>query len=192
MAGQAAEGGGAGRLRPGLHEYLDGMENDFNTYGLHSLGKILTDFELVEEVITISISQTKIYDYILAKLYPKLAGKSFYDDIQGNLNYRDVAFNVKKFLNDYVWLLVNGTSIEDLNNRFNIEKNSALYNSTLYLGEIIVNIQNNNEWNAILIALSGRYLKAGLFADPSYGDSIPTSYDGFASDSSQSVSSTIS
>ena len=169
----------------GLHEYLDGMENDFNTYGLHSLGKILTGFELVEEVITISTSQTKIYDYILAKLYPKLAGKSFYDDIQGNLNYRDVAFNVKKFLNDYVWLLVNGTSIEDLNNRFNIEKNSALYNSTLYLGEIIVNIQNNNEWNAILIALSGRYLKAGLFADPSYGDSIPTGYDGFASDSTR-------
>ena len=28
-------------------------------------------------------------------------------------------------------------------------------------------------------------MKAGLFADPSYGDSIPTGYDGFASDSTR-------
>lgn len=169
----------------GLHAYLDEMENDFNTYGLHTLGKVLTGFELVEEVITISTSQTKIYDQILAKLYPDLAGKSYYNDIQGNLNYLDVAKNVKKFLNNYVELLVNGTSIKELNNRFNIENNSSLYNSTVYLGKIIVNIHNNNEWNAMLIALSGRYLKAGLFADPSYGDSIPTGYDGFASDSTR-------
>ena len=39
----------------------------------------------------------------------------------------------------------------------------------------------NNEWNAILLALSGSYVKYGLLADPTYGDSIPTGYDGYAS-----------
>ena len=33
-----------------------------------------------------------------------------------------------------------------------------------------------------MLALSGRYVKSGLFADPSYGDSIPTGFDGYASD----------
>ena len=33
-----------------------------------------------------------------------------------------------------------------------------------------------------MLALSGHYVKSGLFADPSYGDSIPTGYDGYASD----------
>ena len=33
-----------------LHLYLEDMEDDFITYGLHSLGKILTGNELIEEV----------------------------------------------------------------------------------------------------------------------------------------------
>ena len=41
------------------------MEDDFNTYGLHHLGKILSGYELSEEVITIVTSQTKIYDQLL-------------------------------------------------------------------------------------------------------------------------------
>jgi cobaltochelatase CobN len=57
-----------------LHIYLDDMENDFNTYGLHHLGKILTGYELAEEVVTIVTSQTKIYDQLLELLYPKLSG----------------------------------------------------------------------------------------------------------------------
>ena len=57
-----------------------------------------------------------------------------------------------------------------------------MYNSQNSVKEVIVNIQNNNEWNAIFSALSGRYVKSGLFADPAYSDSIPTGYDGYASD----------
>ena len=38
----------------GLHNYLDSMAEDFNTFGLHTLGKVLNGTELVEEVITIN------------------------------------------------------------------------------------------------------------------------------------------
>ena len=165
-----------------LHLYLEDMGDDFITYGLHTLGKILTGEELIEEVITITTSQTKIYDYIAEFLYPEFKGKRFYDDIQGNLNYIVQANRIKQFLYNYVADLVNGSSVEDLTVKYGIVKGSSLYNSTLYAAQVIVNIQNNNEWNAILTALEGGYVESGLFADPSYGDSIPTGYDGYASD----------
>ena len=165
-----------------LHIYLDDMEDDFNTYGLHHLGKILTGYELAEEIVTIVTSQTKIYDQLLEFLYPNLTGLKFYDDIQGNLNYTVEADTIKSFLKQYTTRLVNGTSVKQLNDEFGILEGTSLYNSTLYCVDIIRNIQLNNEWNAILLALEGRYVKSGLFADPSYGDSIPTGYDGYASD----------
>ncbi len=165
-----------------LHIYLDDMEDDFNTFGLHHLGKILTGYELGEEVITIATSQTKIYDQLLGFLYPKLKDLKFYDDIQGNLKYQSEADEIKSFLKEYATRLVEGESAENLNKELGIGEGTGLYNSTLYCEDIISNIRLNNEWNAILLALSGKYVKAGLFADPSYGDSIPTGYDGYASD----------
>ena len=165
-----------------LHHYLDMMENDFNTYGLHTLGKILEGYELSEEVVTIVTSQTKIYDQLIELLYPNLTGLSFYKDMQNDFRYSNEVDAIKSFLKNYAIRLVNGSSAKDLNNEFGIKEGTKLYNSTLYCEDIIENIKNNNEWNAILLALSGHYVKSGLFADPSYGDSIPTGYDGYASD----------
>ena len=168
-----------------IHAYLEGMENDFYTYGLHKVGKVLTGYELVEEVITVTTSQTTIYDNILAHFYPELAGKSFFDDIRSNEAYSLVEEVVTSFLREYITALVCGTSVEKLNEEYGIASGSALYNDTVYAAGVIVNIENNNEWDAILGALEGDYLLAGLFADPAYGDSIPTGYDGFASDSTK-------
>ena len=168
-----------------LHLYLENMTDDFNTYGLHVLGKVLTGYELVEEVVTIVTSHTKIYDQILALLYPNLTGKSYYNDIRNNVNYINESNTIKAFLREYVGLLVNGSSVEELNIKYKILSNSALYNSTKFCQNVIVNIQNNNEWEAIFAALGGRYLKSGLFSDPAYSDSIPTGYSGYASDSSR-------
>ena len=165
-----------------LHHYLDKMEDDFNTYGLHTLGRILTGYELTEEVITIVTSQTKIYDQLIEFLYPNLKGLKFYDDLQDVFEFADEVDAIESFLINYSSSLVNGTSAKELNRLLGIKEGTALYNSTLYCEDIIANIRNNNEWNAILLALDGRYVKSGLFADPSYGDSIPTGYDGYASD----------
>ena len=165
-----------------LHLYLDAMDDDFNSYGLHSLGKILSGYELAEEIVTIVTSQTKIYDQLVEFLYPELSGLKFYDDIQGNLKYLKESDAIEDFLHSYTSCLVNGTSVKELNEELGILEGTGLYESTLYCEDIITNIQNNNEWNAILTALSGKYVKAGLFIDPSYGDSIPTGYDGYAAD----------
>lgn len=168
-----------------LHAYLDSMEDDFYTYGLHNIGKILSGEELIEEVITVTSSQTRIHDYILAHFYPSLAGKSYFDDIHNNEQYVVEDAMVSSFLREYVTALVCGTSAEDLNREYTIVSDSSLYNATLYAANLIVDITNNNEWNAILSALEGKYLKSGLFADPSYGDSLPTGYDGYASDATK-------
>ena len=165
-----------------LHLYLEDMDNDFITYGLHTLGKILSGEELVEEVVTITSSQTKVYNYIMEFLYPELIGKNFYDDVDGNLSLLTEYAAIKNFLKNFVSGLVNGSSVDELAQMYNIPVSSDLYNATRYSQQVIVNIQNNNEWNAILTALEGGYVKSGLFADPSYGDSIPTGYDGYASD----------
>ena len=165
-----------------LHLYLESMGDDFMTYGLHTLGKVLTGEELTEEVITITTSQTRIYNYIMEFLYPELTGKNFYEDVQNSLQYLEEKDKIKGFLREYIGGLVNGSSVDELSEIYGIEVNSSLYNATVYAAQVIVNIQNNNEWNAILTALEGGYVAAGLFADPAYGDSIPTGYDGYASD----------
>ena len=48
------------------------MAEDFNTFGLHTLGKVLNGTELVEEVITITTSRTDVYTQILHHIYPEL------------------------------------------------------------------------------------------------------------------------
>ena len=115
-------------------------------------------------------------------LYLNLTNVSYYD-IKGNEEYELVVNNVTSFLREYVTALVCGTSVKELNAEYGIVENSLLYNATEYAASVIVNIENNNEWDAVLGALEGNYLLAGLFADPSYGDSIPSGYDGYASDS---------
>lgn len=167
-----------------LHAYLEGMEDDFYTYGLHYLGNILTGNELIEEVITVTTSQTRIYDYILHHWYSNLTDKSYYD-IKSDEKYQLVVDFVNSFLREYVTALVCGTSVKTLNDEYGIVENSLLYNATEYAASVIVNIENNNEWKAVLGALEGNYLLAGLFADPAYGDSIPSGYDGYASDSTK-------
>ena len=168
-----------------LHLHLEAMEDDFMTYGLHSLGKILEGSELSEEVLTVTSSQTKIYNQIMEFLYPQLKGKDYFNDIQGNLQYLNEHAVIKAFFRNITDSLVNGSSVDEIVSALGIPTNSSLYDSICYCAQVIVNIQNNNEWNAILTALSGGYVPAGLFADPSYGDSLPTGYDGYASDSTR-------
>lgn len=165
-----------------LHLYLENMGDDLMTYGLHTLGKVLTGSELSEEVVTIVTSQTKIYNQIMEFLYPNLKGKDFYKDIQGDIKYINERHKIQAFLRNLSDSLVNGSSVDELAVKLGVNRDSSLFSSMKYAQEVIVNIQKNNEWNAILTALSGGYVKAGLFADPAYGDSIPTGYDGYASD----------
>ncbi|MDO5848036.1 MAG: cobaltochelatase subunit CobN [Methanobrevibacter sp.] len=165
-----------------LHKYLDDMENDFNPFGLHTLGHVLSGENLVEEVKTIVTSQTNVYDHILSYLFPELAGLRYYDDIRGNEKYQIQDALIKSFLYTMVSSIVNETTCDDLAGLLGYGKNSQLYNDSLYMAEVILNIYANNEWNALLTALNGGYIEGGLFADPAYSNSIPTGYNGYATD----------
>ena len=168
-----------------LHNYLDELENDFNALGLHTIGKVLTGEELIEETVTIVSSQTNIYNNIIAYLYPSLSNLNYYDDIRGNDKYILEAANAKYTFYIIVELIANGTSPDTVAKRLNYSTNSELYNNTLYIAEVIANIRANNEWNALFTVLNGGYLKSGLFADPAYGNSIPTGYNGYATDTTK-------
>ena len=74
------------------------MQNDFNTYGLHTIGKILSGEELIEEVITIITSRTTVYNHILHMIYPNLKDKNYYNDIRGNSQYYAQSEVVKTWL----------------------------------------------------------------------------------------------
>nr|WP_299522019.1 cobaltochelatase subunit CobN [uncultured Methanobrevibacter sp.] len=173
----------------GLHNYLDSLEDDFNTFGLHTIGKVLNGTELIEEVITITTSRTEVYTQILHHLYPELKNKDFYDDIKGNRQYEGQKLAVMNWFKLFVEKLVNGEgSVKQLAamNEFKVyDTSSELYESLVFASKVISQIQNNNEWDAILGALSGSYITAGLFADPAYSDSIPTGHLGYSSDASK-------
>lgn len=173
----------------GLHNYLDSMAEDFNTFGLHTLGKVLNGTELVEEVITITTSRTDVYTQILHHIYPELKNKDYYDDIKGDRQYEGQKLVVINWFRSFVENLVNGTaSVDKLAemDEFKVyNKSSGLYESLVFASKVISQIQNNNEWNALLAALSGSYTTAGLFADPAYSDSIPTGHIGHSSDASK-------
>lgn len=165
-----------------LHGYLDDLENDFNALGLHNLGHVLHGENLIEEVITIASSQTSVYNHISEFLFKDLKGLDFYDDLMGNSIYESQVNSIKAMLRDIVGSIVNGTSVDQLALLYNFDKNSPLYNDSIYMVEVILNIYANNEWNALLTALNGGYIEGGLFADPAYADSIPTGYNGYATD----------
>lgn len=165
-----------------LHIYLDEMENDFNPLGLHTLGQVLYGDNLIEEVITIVSSQTNVYDHIAEFLFENLKGVSFYDSLSCNPLYENQVKLIKAMLRSMVGLIVNGTTCDELAKLYNFDKNSPLYDDSLYIAQVILNIYANNEWDALLTALNGGYIKGGLFADPAYANSIPTGYNGYATD----------
>lgn len=169
-----------------LHIYLDDMENDINAYGVHTLGHILTGEPLIQEIITIVSSKTKVYNQILHFLYPSLSKLNFFKDVSGNIDYLNESITIRNWFYNFVSEYINGSgSINDLAKKYSIDNTSDLYNSLLCVAQSTLNIRNNQEWFSLLSALNGSYVQTGLFADPSYGDSIPTGKNAYAVDSTK-------
>ncbi|WP_409200360.1 cobaltochelatase subunit CobN [Methanobrevibacter sp. DSM 116169] len=169
-----------------LHDYLELMENDLNVLGMHSLGYVLSGEELIQEVITIVSSKTEIYNRLTAFLFPELADLDFYKNIITNRKYEGEVVEIKAWLYKFIEELVyNTASCNDLAKKYGIENDSELYDDLLECVDVIIGIQSNMEWKSLISALSGGYVFAGLFADPSYGNSLPTGTNGYVEDSSK-------
>jgi cobaltochelatase CobN len=157
-----------------IHEKLHEIEDDIIPLGLHSLGKVLTGEELVEEVFTISSSMTSITDHMKAVLYPKI--NLGYYDMQKNPKYEDEIEAIDKWIRTYIRQIANGKDPNSLG-----VKNTDLLNDLKYCKEIIAKIRDNQEWKNLLDALSGGFVSPGLAADPSYADVLPTGMNFYAS-----------
>ncbi|WP_158211959.1 cobaltochelatase subunit CobN [Methanobrevibacter sp. 87.7] len=168
-----------------LDSKLDDLQSDTITYGVHSLGKVLTGYELIQELMTITSSQTDIYTEILHKLYPELNKLDFYKDVYKNKEYKVQINETKTWLNDFLAYLVDGVEFDKVITLFNVTNGSNLYNDLVYANITMNNIRNNMEWDAILTALSGGYVYPGLSGDPAYYEVLPTGRSMYTGDTTK-------
>ncbi|HOI71760.1 MAG TPA: cobaltochelatase subunit CobN [Methanobacterium sp.] len=157
-----------------IHLQLHEIENDIIPLGLHSLGKVLTGDELIEEVFTISSSMTQILNHMKMVLYPAITVGYF--DMQKNTQYGNEIDTIDALIKNYIQRIANGEDPTSLG-----VTNSNLLDDLKYCKEIIVKIRDNQEWNNLLNALNGGFVSSGLGADPSYADVLPTGMNFYAS-----------
>lgn len=168
-----------------LHHYLEDLDNDIITFGLHSLGYVLTGDEMVQEVITIVSSKTHIYNYIKNMLYPEYKDID-YNDMKYDQKYHNVTNKTQEWLINFIEQLLMG-NITNMTKFFN---ESGIIDETFmsnldYCNQTIRNIQDNMEWESILKALSGEYVLPGLAVDPAYGESLPTGRNIYTTDTTK-------
>ena len=157
-----------------IESKLDDLENDLITYGLHTIGKVLTGEELIQEIITITTAKTNVYTDILHYLYPELSNLNFYD-IKSNPDYKTQVNATKIWLYEFIASMIpNENNFDELISAMGISRDSDLFKDLSLANATLLAILNNEEWNGILSALSGGYVRPGLAGDPAYADVLPT------------------
>jgi len=167
-----------------IHENLEDMSADKINTGMHTLGEIWNDTDLITGVGTIVSSRTMILDDLMHLYYPDIK-ESYYDKL------KDRTFNDKRdmlttILNSIVTNLVEGSSVYDIATSYGIfDYTHPLFEDIVEINETIDNIRNNKEWYSIITALSGGYVEPGLAADPLYSDVLPTGRSMYVSDTTK-------
>ena len=89
-----------------IHLQLHEIENDVIPLGLHTLGKVLTGDELVEEVFTIALSMTKITEHMKIVLYPSISVN--YYAMQKESQYEEELESINNQIRTYIDRIANG------------------------------------------------------------------------------------
>ncbi|MGB9844925.1 cobaltochelatase subunit CobN [Methanothermobacter tenebrarum] len=150
-----------------LHLRLHEIENDIIPLGLHSLGKILSGEELVEEVFTITSSRSDFLENVKRKLYPSIA--IGYPEMSNDASYEDEVKNIKETAKEWIRSIINGTI------PVGIEANDLEF-----INDTINKIRANKEWQNLLDALNGGFVEPGLAGDPAWNDVLPTGVNFYA------------
>jgi cobaltochelatase CobN len=161
-----------------IHEKLDEISDCIIPLGLHTFGGVMSNDQLVQEVLTIASSRTQIMDDMKNVMYPALNGKSYYDLEKNAQQYSEVCNSISNQVLSYIKQLVNGTDPNYLG------VSGALLADFILCNQTITNIRasGKSEMDSLMNALSGGYVPPGLGADPSYSDVLPTGKDFYASD----------
>ncbi|RAP51991.1 MAG: hypothetical protein BZ138_03925 [Methanosphaera sp. rholeuAM270] len=164
-----------------IHADLEALSVDKINSGMHTLGKVWNDTEMITGVSSIVSSRTQVLDDIMNLLYPEIT-ISYYDKI------KDRSFNSQKeviqgVLTSIVTNLVEGKSVEEIAHNYGVyNESSALYQDIVEINDTIQKVLENMEWEYILTALDGGYVEPGLAADPLYSDVLPTGRAMYVSD----------
>lgn len=168
-----------------IESRLDDLENDLITYGLHTIGKVLTGEELIQEIITITTSKTNVYNDILHYLYPELSHLDYYA-IKSDKQYLTQINATKIWLYEFISNMIpDANNFDLLISAMGISRDSALFNDLSLANATLLALLNNEEWNAILSALSGGYVRPGLAGDPAYSDVLPTGRNIYTGDTTK-------
>ena len=150
-----------------LHLRLHEIENDIIPLGLHSLGKVLSGEELIEEVFTIASSRSDLLENVKRKLYPSLTLS--YSEMSTDASYEDEVKNIKETAKEWIRSIVNGTIPDDID-----------VNDLQFINDTINKIKANREWQNLLDALNGCFIEPGLAGDPAWSDVLPTGVNFYA------------
>ncbi|ADL58499.1 cobaltochelatase subunit CobN [Methanothermobacter marburgensis] len=151
------------RLHLSLHE----IESDIIPLGLHSLGRVLEGEELVEEVLTIASSRSEFLENIRKTIYP--SKPAYTEMLKDPLRYSDEIASVKNLARTWIRNIINGTAPAGINGT-DLE----------FINETIRKIRGNTEWQSLLSALGGGFVRPGLAGDPAWCDVLPTGANFYA------------
>lgn len=167
-----------------IHSDIEAMSADKINYGMHTLGKVWNDTDMITGVTTIASSRTNVLEDIMNIYYPDI--KESYYDKSKERDFDPIKQEINKILVSIVTNLVEGVSIDEIANSHGVFNTSSnFYNDIVEINSFIVNIRNNLEWESIMGALSGGYVEPGLAADPSYSDVLPTGRSMYTSDTTK-------
>ena len=149
-----------------LHFKLDEIEDDIIPLGLHSLGKVLSGEELVEEIFTIASSRSDLLENVKRKLYPSIT--IGYSEMSKSV-YEDEIKNIKKTAKEWIRSIINGTIPDGIDS-----------SNLKFINETVNKIRANREWQNLLDALNGGFVEPGLAGDPAWNDVLPTGVNFYA------------
>ncbi len=167
-----------------IHQDIEAMSSDKINFGMHTLGKVWNDTELVTGVTSIASSRTTVLEDIMKLYYPEIK-ESYYDKI------KDRTFDENKeiitgILKNIITSLVEGKTIDEVAASHGVFNNStAFYQDLVEIENVILKVLDNKEWEYIFTALSGGYVEPGLSADPLYSDVLPTGRSMYTSDTTK-------
>lgn len=171
-----------------ISSQLDSMDNDDIVIGLHSLGYVWNETNMVNGVTTIASSRTNILQSLL-HLYPGYEKADYYTEIMTR-SFDDTKEEILSTVKTIINKIYEGYSLESIALDYGVKNDSELYQDLISISNIISGLLNNEEWYAIMNALGGGYVRPGLASDPSYGDVLPTGRSMYSSDTSKMPSQT--
>lgn len=168
-----------------IHQTIESLSGDTINYGVHTLGYVWNDTEMVQGITSIASSRTSILQDIM-NIYYNIDG-NYYDKIK-SVDFTEQQAAITSTLESIVMRLVDNATVRNaklMAREQNQNENSSFYKDLLQIVTFINEVRDNKEWASIMNALSGGYVEPGLSGDPALSDVLPTGRSMYSSDTTK-------